>query len=229
MPDQNDSSQTPSQFVITTSSKSKKGGKKGIIIASLVGVFLVLSIIAGVLLVRQNQNIQEKASQPSGCPESQTCNASNGTLLVDCSNHAIWPNSTNSLCNTAGRKESCGGTPYCCPTAGGKWTTNMSACPVATATPTATPVITTTPTPTSSPIPTVTPSPTASPTPTTTPAANPAAIITVGTSTPTATATSVSSVQATPRPVPVTGTEWPTLIGAGVGIMVIIGAIFLAI
>lgn len=33
------------------------------------------------------------------------------------------------LCNSAGRKESCGGKEYCCPSAGGAWTTDMAKCP----------------------------------------------------------------------------------------------------
>jgi hypothetical protein len=31
-------------------------------------------------------------------------------------------------CDTAGRTETCGGTQYCCPTAGGSYTTDMSKC-----------------------------------------------------------------------------------------------------
>jgi hypothetical protein len=49
-----------SPFNIVTSSKPKKGSK-GIIVAVIVVAFLIISVIAGVLLVRQRQNIQEKA------------------------------------------------------------------------------------------------------------------------------------------------------------------------
>lgn len=54
------------------------------------------------------------------------------------------------LCNLAGRSEVCGGVNYCCPSVGGNWTTDMTACgttPTATPTPTNTPVPTATPTP----------------------------------------------------------------------------------
>lgn len=55
-----------SPFNIVTSSKPKKGSK-GLIVAVIVVVFLILSVVAGVLLVRQRQNIQEKAQvQPLG-------------------------------------------------------------------------------------------------------------------------------------------------------------------
>jgi len=99
-------------------------------------------------------------------------------------------------------------------------------------------VTTPTETPTGSPsaAPTVTPTPTgeatATPTdiPTETPTATPA-----GTSGPTATATATAVVTsvATPAPteaaLPVSGTSWPTLLGTGIGIFVIFGAILLAL
>lgn len=58
MPGQSSTSTSP--FEVITSSKSKKGNK-GLIIGILVGVFLILSVVAGVILVRQQQNVQEQA------------------------------------------------------------------------------------------------------------------------------------------------------------------------
>lgn len=60
MPIKENTNPNSSPFDIVTSSKSKKG-KKGIFVAVIIVVFLLLSVVAGVLLVRQSQNIQEKA------------------------------------------------------------------------------------------------------------------------------------------------------------------------
>lgn len=49
-----------SPFEIVSTSKSKKGSK-GIIVALLIFVFLALSVVAGVFLVRQRQQVSEKA------------------------------------------------------------------------------------------------------------------------------------------------------------------------
>jgi len=39
--------------------------------------------------------------------------------------------SVDSLCNSAGRVVSCGSKNYCCPSANGKWTTDLAKCPSA--------------------------------------------------------------------------------------------------
>lgn len=61
MPTTNKSDQT-SPFEIVTSGKSKKVGKMGIVVGIVIVLFLTLSIIAGVLLVKQQQNVSEKAA-----------------------------------------------------------------------------------------------------------------------------------------------------------------------
>lgn len=170
MPSQDKSTQS-SPFEIITPGKSKKVGKTGIIIGITIVVFLALSVVAGVLLVRQQQNIQEKATSTK-CPGAEACPApGQPNLLLSC--HPAEPNGgiTNSLCTYAGRVETCGVnyTKYCCPSVGGSWTTNMSACA-------------TSPTPTATVAPTITPTPTPTPTGTL-----------IGTPTPTATATSSKS------------------------------------
>jgi hypothetical protein len=235
-----------SPFEITTSGKSKKMGKTGIIVSVSIVVFLILSIVAGVLLVRQQQNVQEKAA--ATC--SEQCS---GTLLKSCHPSDSDGTANESLCNLAGRVETCGPatTKYCCPSAGGVWTTDMTAC--ATPTPTATATGTPTATPTSTP----------TPTPTGTANScnkscgsnsncqsglycysgycrNPlcASDSTCGcgsaTSTPTATATATGSTtttttQATSRPIPVTGTNWTTYAGVGVGVVAILVSLLLAL
>jgi hypothetical protein len=246
MPSQEKSAQS-SPFEIVTSGKSRKAGKTGIIVGVSVVVFLVLSIVAGVLLVRQQQNISEKAATCSeACPVSGQPN-----LIRSCHPADSDGSPTESLCNKAGRVETCGPsfTQYCCPSAGGSWTTNMSACTTATATPVATSTPTATPTITA--------------TPTATAGSGNSCNGTCGsnsncqsglycysgycrnplcasdstcscgsaTATPTSTptATTKSTVQTTPLPIPVTGTDWPTVAGIGVGIVTIIGAILLAL
>lgn len=196
-----------SAFEIVTPSKSKKTSSKSIIIILLVFVFLAGAIFLGVTLVRQNQNIAEKAVV-SQCMEAQECPTSDGTLLRNC----VPPEGDNSpaesICSAANanRIESCGGTSYCCN--GSAWTTSMTACAVATATATATA------SPTATPEETIEPLVSQSPTPT-------------GTATATASATPKGT--STPVPIPATGTGWPTYLGAGVGIIVIIASILLAI
>lgn len=247
-----------SPFEIATPGKSKKAGKMGIIVGVSIVIFLILSVVAGVLLVRQRQNVSEKASSCSeACPVSGQPN-----LLKSC--HPVDEDGTakESLCNSAGRVETCGVsyTKYCCPSAGGSWTTNMTAC--ATPTPTVKP----TATPTSTPTATLTPTPTATSTGSTNAcngtcgsnsncqsglycysgycrnplcASDTSCGCSSATATPTATATATgstittstttSSTQTSPLPIPVTGTDWPTIVGAGVGIVAIIGAILLAL
>lgn len=73
MPGQGSSSTSP--FEVISSSKPKKGSK-GLIIAILVGVFLILSVVAGVILVRQNQQVSERAqvletASPAATPDIQ--------------------------------------------------------------------------------------------------------------------------------------------------------------
>jgi hypothetical protein len=206
MPGQDKGKQGAS-FEVVTTSKSKKVGGRGIIIAVVVVVFLVLSVTAGVFLVRQQQNIQEKAAV-SLCPSAEQCpvpgqadllrscnppNADGTPAEISCSNVA-----------SVGLITTCGTQHFCCPSLGASWTTDVALC----STPTPTPTLTPTPTATAS----ATPTATASATPTST-----------------ATASATPTVQATPRSVPVSGVGWPTIIGVGVGVVVIIGSILLAI
>lgn len=224
MSDQNTQPKTQNQtqdspFEIVTSGKSKKIGSKGLIVGGLIVLFLILSIVAGVLLVRQQQSVQEKASA-NQCPQAEACPVSGqANLLRNCHPAESDGSPQESLCNSVGRVESCGGVQFCCPKAGGSWTTNMSACsatstptPTATATSTATPTPTPTPTGTSSGSQILTPTPTATATATTT-----------------AVGSTPAPTQTTPLPVPVTGTDWPTILGGVVGVGVIVASILIAL
>ncbi|HET7099117.1 MAG TPA: hypothetical protein VFI61_02705 [Patescibacteria group bacterium] len=213
MPSQSPQAPTPSPFEITTPAKSKKGNK-GLIIAILVVVFLILSVVVGVILVRQNQNIAEKAvttGDSNFCPAVEACPAAgNPSLLINCTPGETGSDPSQSTCNVTGRIESCGGAQYCCPASNGAWTTNMTACTAA--------VITSpSPTATSSASPTATAS--ASPTG----SASPTAVPTLGP------ASTSPTAQSTSLPIPVTGTDWPTVVGAGLGVFVIIASILIAL
>jgi hypothetical protein len=220
MPDNQNQGTQPNPFEIVTSGKSKKVGSKGLIITLVIVVFLALGIFAGVLLVRQSQEIREKAA----CEESCT-----GNHLFNCTPAEVDGTPDESICDTTGRVASCGGQEYCCSTAGGNWTLNMTVCN-ATATPTSTATATATSTSTSSASPTATATATAtgsgvggaSKTPTPTPTKT-------STSTAKATSTSTSSSSATKAPIPETGTSWPTYAGMALGILVIVGALLLAL
>lgn len=248
MPQQN---QQASPFEIVTPGKSKKGGGKGIIIGVAIVIFLILSVVAGVLLVRQRQNIQEKASVTM-CPGAEACpNASQPTLLQSC-HPADTDNSTNdSNCNAAGRVETCGPatTQYCCPAPGAAWTTDMTVCNSLNATPSPSP----------SPSPTVSPSPSPTAAPNTCGGScgsnsncdsglicsngscrNPlctsasdcvcnSSTSPTPTSTTTTTTTTAPTTQSSPLPVPVTGIDWPTGVGVGVGAAAIILSILIAL
>jgi hypothetical protein len=188
-----------SPFEIVTSKKSGKGGKRGLIITIVIAVFLVLSVVAGVLLVRQQQNLQEKAQQIL-CPAAEACPvAGQPDLLMSCnpSNSDGTPVSLSCLTSSlVGTIAACGAQRYCCPSLGASWTTDLTLC--------------------SSPSPTPTLAALATASASATPTAS-------------SSATPLPTLQTSPRPIPVTGTDWPTVVGAGVGAAAIIGAILLAL
>lgn len=173
------------------------------IIGSLIVVFLILSVVAGVLLVRQQQNIQEKASGDQ-CPAAEACPVSGQpNLLRNCHPGESVTDPAESLCNQAGRIETCGTRQYCCPSAGGSWSSNLSLCP--------------SPTPKATPTPTATVAATATATPS-------------GTGTPSATPTRTPTpAGGTAQPIPATGTGWPTIVGAGLGVLVIVASVLIAL
>lgn len=93
-------------------------------------IVLAVGVLAGIYLVKQQQDLREKAA---GCVEQ--CPGTDG-VLRNCHPPEADGSSTDSTCSSAflGRVEFCGTRNYCCN--GSSWTTNMSAC--ATSTPTAT-------------------------------------------------------------------------------------------
>jgi hypothetical protein len=113
-------------------SSSKKGGKSNWkIIGAIIGiVVLALGIIAGILLVKQQQDIREKADVVS-CTDSvveQCPVAGSPNILRNCHPPEADNSPVESLCDTEGKISFCGTKNYCCPSAGGSWTTDMSAC-----------------------------------------------------------------------------------------------------
>lgn len=90
--------------------------------------------------------------------------------------------------------------------------------PTPTKRPTPTPTVTPTPTPTASATSTPTPTATATPAPTATP-----------TSSPTSTPTQIAKATSTPESLPAAGIATPTLVGIGLGAILLLGALVLAI
>lgn len=78
------------------------------------------------------------ASECSGTKPADNC-SDKKLLKIDaqCVNK-VW-DYNEQTCDRAGRVEVCGGTNYCCPAAGGSYTTDMSKCPSTTVAPTAEP------------------------------------------------------------------------------------------
>jgi len=185
-------------FNVVTTSKSSRKSKTALIVGGIVVLFLAISIPAGVYLVKQQQNIKEKAESALECPAAEACPvAGEASLLRSCQALTSGETPMEISCATivnVGTTTFCGSTKYCCPSLGAAWTTDLTLCATPSPTPTVTPTL----------------SPTAS-----------------ASATPTRTA----SLSATPTiaPIPVTGTNWPTLVGAGVGILVIVGSILLAL
>lgn len=91
------------------------------------------------------------SSTPTPVVCKEQCPGTDG-VLRSCTTPEADGSAQESLCNLAGRVEACGDVTYCCPKAGGTWTSNMSACQIATVSPSKTP----TPTPS---VPTKTPTP----------------------------------------------------------------------
>lgn len=114
-------------------SSKKAGGTNWKVISAIIGiVVLSIGVIAGIFLVRQQQDIREKASGNCTDPKSIVqCPAPNGNLY-SCDPPDSNNNAQISQCNVAGRVELCGVDgnikEYCCPSAGGAWTTDMTAC-----------------------------------------------------------------------------------------------------
>ncbi|HKB88577.1 MAG TPA: hypothetical protein VKC53_02910 [Patescibacteria group bacterium] len=243
-----------SPFEIITPGKSKKVGRTGLIVGISIVIFLILSVVAGVLLVRQQQNVAEKAVVAQ-CPGAQSC-VVGATHIANCTPPEGDNSPSESDCNASQIKriEPCGGVQLCCN--GTAWTTDMTACAVAS------------PSPTPTTAPSESPSPTPTPTSTSGGSANScngtcgsnsncqgglycysgfcrnplcASDSTCGcgsaTTTPTATATTkaasatsaASTTQTTPLPIPVTGTDWPTVAGIGVGVGAIIISLLIAL
>lgn len=201
MPDQ---SPTISPFETVTTKKAGKISTKTLVISVSIVVFLILGVVAGVLLVRQQQNIQEKAAAAL-CPVAAACPvAGQPNLLRNCNPGNADGTPTEVSCSNignVGQISQCGTQQFCCPSLGASWTTDLTLCVVVTPTPSPTLAAFVT-----------------SATPTATPSA-----------TLTATPSATLRASATPRAIPVTGTDWPTVLGAGVGVTTIIGAILLAI
>lgn len=204
----------PNDEIVKLPSEKEDKKNKTYKITGIILAVLIIGVVATLIFFKNSQDTRKAATT---CVEE--CPASGGTLLRNCHPPESSGNSADSLCNQAGRTESCGGNNYCCPSAGGVWTRNMSACAIATPTvtvilsPTATPSATLTVSPTATPSATITLSPTATPSATATasPTASPTATKTptpTPTATKTPTPTNTPTLTATPTP---TKTPTPTI------------------
>lgn len=132
---------------------SSKGGDKkdSKVIGAIIGVIvLVLGVIAGIFLVKQQQDIREKADELMCTnPSAEQCPGADG-ILRNCHPPESGGGPTESVCNVANRVEFCGSKCFGCPEPGGEWQeVDRSLCgptatPIATATATATAIATAT-------------------------------------------------------------------------------------
>lgn len=115
--------------VVGLASNKVKGKTNWKIMGAIVGIIVLsVGVIAGIFLVRQQQDIREQAGGNCENPASIVqCPRSDGAL-VSCNPPDQNGNAQISLCDRVGRTEVCGGVNYCCPSVGGAWTTNMTAC-----------------------------------------------------------------------------------------------------
>ena len=222
-----DPNPVPSPFQTVTNKKSGKISTRTIIATISIVVFLILGVVAGVLLVRQQQDIRERAQEDS-CPAAQQCPVpEKPDLLRVCTpeNEGQAPEDYTCGINNVGQIVECGGVEFCCPSNIGVWDSN-DLTPCLTPIPTPTPTLTPTATPTGTPLGTGTPTATASATPGAT--ATPTATAT-STATSYATSSATPAALATPREIPVSGIDWPSILGIGIGVVAIIGAMLLAL
>lgn len=195
------------QEVVGLPSEKELSKKKTYKIAGIILAILILGVtIASIVLKNTQDNRKEATTCVEQCP-------GNDGVLRSCTPPESDGSSNDSTCNVAGRIEPCGGRNYCCPSAGGAWTTTMTAC--ATPTVTLSPSLTATPSATLTLSPTATPSATVTATPSATitvsVTATPSATVTVSiTATPSATITATATPTGTTTP---TGTKTPTPTG----------------
>ncbi len=186
-------------------SPKKEIEQKKFKIAAIVLGVLILGVALTLFFVRSSQDVRKSAGS---CTEQ--CPGNDG-VLRNCTPPEADGSSADSMCAWAGRIEFCGGRQYCCPSPGGTWTTNMTACATPTPTLTATPSATLTPSVTATPsatlTPSISPSLTATPSTTTSPTRVPSP---PSTTTPTATPTPTKTPTPTPTGVNATNTPAPT-------------------
>jgi len=203
--------------VVGLSSPKKTGNINSKVIGAIVAIIvLALGVIAGIFLVRQQQDIREKASE---CVEQ--CPGPNGALM-NCHPPDTDGGAVESLCNLAGKVEFCGTRNYCCPSVGGQWTADLTKCAQKKITSvTASPSAISSPSGTpkgfdslSGDLPSASPIQTASP---------------LTTKSPLPTARATISATATSFPIPETGINLPTTVGVGVGVILVLISMSLAL
>ena len=96
------------------------------IYALLSVLFLFLSLIGSVFLVRQNQDLREQAAtSPCGTKPAEKCPYPKDPKLLGvnpiCDLKTLTWDFNDQQCNQAGRIETCNGEQWCCPVAGAKW------------------------------------------------------------------------------------------------------------
>lgn len=139
----------PEINIVGLSTNKPKSGISLKVLGAIIGVLvLAAGVYAGIILVKQQQNIREKADELNcSDPTAEQCPGTDG-ILRNCHppEGGGWP--AESVCDRQGRFEFCGTKCFVCPAADGTWSetalTNCQTVLTPTATATATAVATAT-------------------------------------------------------------------------------------
>ncbi|KKT41533.1 MAG: Polymorphic outer membrane protein [Candidatus Collierbacteria bacterium GW2011_GWD2_45_10] len=122
--------------------KMKSQNKKTLVSALL--LLVSLALIFGVALLIKTGNFNDQGRASSGTimvgqlirsTDSSLCRKciqqcpGLDNVLRDCNPMASYGISIDSICNQAGRVETCGNKAYCCPKPNSRWTTDLTKCP----------------------------------------------------------------------------------------------------
>jgi len=101
-----------------------------LVVVSSVTSFYVSKKVADPYSIAPDAPTSKPMAANNKCPEAEACPDSKN-MLQSCTPPEGDNSPATSLCNSAGRIESCGGVKFCCPSPNAKWTKDLTKCCVA--------------------------------------------------------------------------------------------------